>query len=124
DGIPRTAISGGTVERYRPRPPHRTAEGRSRRLQRMDARPCDDAARRAAAEHRSAVTPAAPAHVSRCVSGATPGSHLLRRACGGDEARLAADAAGAHGIGSSAAGRGAEDPVSLALSLFFVFFFF
>src|SRR5262249_17931020 len=88
----------------------------------MDARPRDDAPYRAAAEYRPALTPAATAHVPRGVSGPAPGSHLLRRACGGGEAGLASNAASAHGIGSSTAGRGAEDPVSLAFFLVFLFF--
>src|SRR5204863_8047857 len=88
----------------------------------MDARPGDDDAERTAAEHRPALASAPEAHLPRGLPGLTPGSHLLRRAGGSGEAGFTAHTAGAHGVGSSAARSGIEDPVPLAF--FFVLFFF
>src|SRR5205814_2446203 len=91
-------------------------------FQRMDARPGDDDAQRATAEHRPALASAPETDVSRGLSGLTPGSHLLRRTGGSGEAGFTAHATGAHGLGSPAARGGIEDPVPLAF--FFVLFFF
>src|SRR5688572_20171684 len=88
----------------------------------MDGGARDADAERAPVEHRPAAAPAAAPDVSGRLSGAASRSHLLRRAGGGGEAGVAADAAVADGVGSPAARGRAEGEVRLAF--FFELFFF
>src|SRR3970040_942786 len=90
----------------------------------MDARPRHADAQPTAQQHRSSRAPPEASYVSRRLSGAAPGSHLLRGTGGSCEAGASANAGGAAGVRSLAARGGVAGRIYLTSAFFFVLFFF